>query len=115
MYRQKLPDLSGQKFRKMFGISMGLCRADLYMPTHVWNTAHVIGKGHDIIAFLINNGKITGYFTEDVISYMGKHGLRILKKSSFVKNNQKEVLREGSKLWNFCEYRRKYRWISINE
>ncbi|MBS3135883.1 hypothetical protein J4401_02890 [Candidatus Woesearchaeota archaeon] len=104
MYRQKLPDLSGQKFRKMFGISMGLCRADLYMPTHVWNTAHVIGKGHDIIAFLINNGKITGYFTEDVISYMGKHGLRILKKSSFVKNNQKEVLREGSKLWNFCEY-----------
>ncbi len=96
--------LNGKKFRKMFGISMGLCRADLYMPTHVFNTADVIGRGHDHIIFKIENGRITGYFGEDVIEYMGKEGLDKLYSKEFVEKNKREADEHGLKLWSYAEY-----------
>ena len=92
-----------KKFRKMFSITMGLCRADLYMPTHVFNTAQVLGRGHDDIIFKIENGKITGYFSEEVIQYMGEHGLKILT-PAFVQKNQIEAKEEGQNLWKYSEH-----------
>jgi len=53
----KLDELPEKKFKRIATITMGLCRADLYMPTHVFNTADVIGKGHNEIIFHIEDGK----------------------------------------------------------
>src|SRR3989338_634207 len=97
-------NLKVKSFRKMFGITMGLCRADLYMPTHVFNTAEVIGRGHDDIIFSIRNGIITGYFSEEVIRYMGKYGLKVLGSKDFVLKNKGEAKERGEALWNFSEY-----------
>lgn len=88
----------------MFGITMGLCRANLYMPTHVFNTADVIGKGHNDIVFTIKNEKNTGYFSEDVIKDIGVQGLSVLKSKEFVEQNQKEVEQKGEELLDFVAY-----------
>ncbi len=91
-----------KKFRKMFAITMGVCRADLYMPTHVFNTADVIGRGHDDIIFTIADNKNTGYFSEEVITYMGEVGLKHLQSKEFVKRNQQEVHAVGESLMEFA-------------
>ncbi|MFH1439882.1 MAG: PEP-utilizing enzyme [Candidatus Woesearchaeota archaeon] len=93
-----------KKFRKMFSITMGLCRGDIYMPTHAFNIIDIIGRGHDDIIFKIENGKNTGYFSEEVIEYMGKHGLERLYSKEFVENNKKKVDKIGKELWSYSEY-----------
>lgn len=101
---QKTLNLPNKKFRKMFGITMPLCRADLYMPTHVFNTAEVIGVGHNEIIFWMEGGKLTGYFSEEAICEVGKQGLMMLKSPKFVEKNVKEVEEEGKKLGQYSEY-----------
>jgi len=93
-----------KKFNKIFGITMGLCRADLYMPTHVFNTSDVIGRGHNDIVFKVKDGKISGYFSEDVREIMGKAGLKVLSSKDFVIRNQREVEEVGKDLWAYSEY-----------
>jgi phosphoenolpyruvate synthase/pyruvate phosphate dikinase len=88
-----------KKFREIGTITMGLCRADLYMPTHVFNTADVLGEGHDDIMFHIKDGKTTLYFTEEAIKKMGACGLKLLQSKEFVKKNRKEVQEMGEELW----------------
>src|SRR3989338_9591279 len=95
----KLDELPEKKFKRIATITMGLCRADLYMPTHVFNTADVIGKGHNEIIFHIEDGKNTLYFSYDVIAEIGKHGLSKLKSPEFVEKNVKEAEEKGRELW----------------
>lgn len=96
--------LPNKKFKRIATITMGLCRADLYMPTHVFNTADVIGKGHNEIIFHIEEGKNTLYFSYDVIAEVGKHGLKKLKSAEFVQRNIKEAEEHGKKLWMYAEF-----------
>ncbi|MBU0535948.1 MAG: hypothetical protein KKE20_03215 [Nanoarchaeota archaeon] len=76
------------KYRKMFTITMGLCLADLYMRTHVFNTREVLGKGHRNICFMIRDGKLSGYFSEEDIEEMGRLGVEKLKDNEFVQKNK---------------------------
>lgn len=96
--------LPEKKFKRIGTITMGFCRADLYMPTHVFNTADVIGKGHNEIIFHIEDGKNTLYFSYDVIAEVGKHGLKKLKSVEFVERNVKEAEEHGKKLWMYAEF-----------
>ncbi|MBI4453969.1 hypothetical protein HY636_04975 [Candidatus Woesearchaeota archaeon] len=96
--------LPEKKFKKIGTITMGFCRADLYMPTHVFNTADVIGKGHNEIIFHIEDGKNTLYFSYDVIAEVGKHGLNKLKLPEFVEKNVKEAEEKCKELWMYTEF-----------
>jgi phosphoenolpyruvate synthase/pyruvate phosphate dikinase len=97
----QLPD---KKFKHIGTITMGLCRADLYMPTHVFNTVDVIGKGHNEIIFWNEDGKTTLSFSYDAIRDVGQHGLVKLKSPEFVESNRREVEQEGRKLWQMVEF-----------
>src|SRR3989338_2897485 len=92
-----------RKYRKMFSITMGLCRADLYMPTHVFETKKVIGKGHNSIIFKVENNTNTGYFNDYIITEIGNEGIKILSSREFVENNKKQVSVVCNDLWDYAE------------
>ena len=96
--------LPNKTFKFIGTITMGLCRSDLYIPTHVFNTADVIGKGHNEIIMWVEDGVSKLYFSYDAIRDVGQHGLQMLKSPTFVETNLKEVEEEGRKLWQMVEF-----------
>lgn len=89
---------------KFGAISMGLCRAELYLPTHVHNIRDIIGEGHDDIVFYIKDNVIIGYFSKKSTRKTGKRGLEKLKNINFIKKNKKEVHKLGDEIYSISDY-----------
>ena len=87
------------------------------MPTHVFETKKVIGKGHNSIIFKVENNTNTGYFNDYIITEIGNEGIKILSSTEFVENNKKQVSVVCNDLWDYAEMINslQIKYISDNE